>query len=57
MILIMDRNNGDEEEDERDIKRELQRQGGVHIKVEIQSNSTFYSLTSSATQSPGPPRI
>jgi hypothetical protein len=29
----------------------------VHIKVEIQSNSEFQSLTSSPTQSPGPHQI
>jgi hypothetical protein len=39
--LIIVRNHGDDEEDERDIKRVLERQGDVHIKVEIQSNSEF----------------
>jgi hypothetical protein len=29
----------------------------VHIKVEIQSNSEFQSMTSSPTRSPGPPRL
>jgi hypothetical protein len=29
----------------------------VHIKVEIQSNSEFQSLTSGPTQSPGPCRL
>jgi hypothetical protein len=53
--LIIVKNHGDDEEDERDIKRALERQGDAYIKVEIQSNSEFYSLTSSPTQSPGPP--
>jgi hypothetical protein len=35
----------------------LERQGGVHIKVEIQSNLEFLSLTLSPTHSPGPPRL
>jgi hypothetical protein len=34
-----------------------ERQGDAHIKVEIQSNSEFQSLTSSLSQSPGPPRF
>jgi hypothetical protein len=55
--LIIVRNHGDDEEDERDIKRALERQGNVHIKVEIQSNSEFQSLTSSPTRCPGPPRL
>jgi hypothetical protein len=55
--LIIVRNYGDEEEDERDIKRALERQGDAHIKVEIQSNLEFQSLTSSPTQSLGPPRL
>jgi hypothetical protein len=55
--LIIVRNHGDDEEDERDIKRALERQGDAHIKVEIQSNSEFQSLTSSPTQSSGPPRL
>jgi hypothetical protein len=33
------RNHGDDDENERDIKRALERQGDAHIKVEIQSNS------------------
>jgi hypothetical protein len=37
--LIIVSNFGDDEEDERDIKRTLERQGDAHIKVEIQSNS------------------
>jgi hypothetical protein len=53
--LIIVRNHGDDEEDERDIKRALERQGDAHIKVEIQSNSQFQSLTSSPTRSTGPP--
>jgi hypothetical protein len=39
--LIIVRNNRDAEEDERDIKRVLERQGDAHIKVETQSNSKF----------------
>jgi hypothetical protein len=35
----------------------LGRQGGAHIRVEIQSNSEFRSLTSSPTRSPGPPQL
>jgi hypothetical protein len=53
--LIIVRNHRDDEEDERDIKRVLERQGDAHIKVEIQSNSEFQSLTSSPTWSLGPP--
>jgi hypothetical protein len=53
--LIIVRNHADDEEDERNIKRALERQGDAHIKVEIQSNSEFQSLTSSPTQSSGPP--
>jgi hypothetical protein len=52
--LIIIRNYGDAEEDERDIKRAQERQGDVHIKVEIKSNLEFYSLTSSPTQGIGP---
>jgi hypothetical protein len=55
--LIIVRDHGDDEEDEWDIKRALERQGDVHIKVEIQSNSEFQSSTSNATRSSGPPRI
>jgi hypothetical protein len=54
--LIVVRNHRDDE-DEWDIKRVLERQGDVHIKVEIQSNSKFQSLTLSPTQSPGPPQL
>jgi hypothetical protein len=43
--LIIVRNHGDDDEDERDIKRALERQGDGHIKVEIQSNLEFQSLT------------
>jgi hypothetical protein len=55
--LIIVRNHGDDEEDKQDIKRVLERQGGVHIKVEIQLNSEFQSLTFSPTRSPGSPRL
>jgi hypothetical protein len=55
--LIIVRNYGDDDEDERDIKRALGRQGDAHIKVEIQSNSEFPGLTSSTTRSPVPPRL
>jgi hypothetical protein len=55
--LIIVRNHGDDEEDTKDIKRVLERQGDVNIKVEIQSNLLFQSLTSSSTQSSGPPRL
>jgi hypothetical protein len=51
--LIIVRNHGDDEEDEWDIKRVLEREGDAHIKVEIQSNSEFQSLTLSPTRSPG----
>jgi hypothetical protein len=54
---IIVRNHRDDEEDEQDIKKALERQGDAHIKLEIQSNSEFPNLTSSPTQSPGPPRI
>jgi hypothetical protein len=55
--FIIVRNHGDDEEDERDIKRAPARQGDAHIKVEIQSNLEFQSLTWSPTQSLGPPRL
>jgi hypothetical protein len=55
--LIIVKNHGDDEEDERDIKRALERQEDAHIKLEIQSNSEFLSLTSSPTQSSGPPQV
>jgi hypothetical protein len=44
-------------EDEWVIKRALERQGYADIKVEIQSNSEFQSLTSSPTRSLVPPRL
>jgi hypothetical protein len=53
--LIIVRSHGDDEEDEQGIKRVLERQGDAHIKVEIQSNSEFQSLTSSPTRRLGPP--
>jgi hypothetical protein len=52
--LIIVRNHGDDEEDKRDIKMALERQRDAHIKVEIQANSEFRSLTSSPTRSPRP---
>jgi hypothetical protein len=52
--LIIVRNHRDDEKDERDIKRALERQGDVHIKVDIQPNSELQSLTSSPTKSLGP---
>jgi hypothetical protein len=42
-------------EDKRSIKKVLESQGDVHEKVANQSNSEL--LSSSPTQSPGPPRI
>jgi hypothetical protein len=42
-------------EDKRSIKKVLESQGDVHKKVANQSNSEL--LSSSATRSPGPPRI
>jgi hypothetical protein len=53
--LIVIRNHEDDEEDERGFKRALERQRDAHINVEIQSNSKFRCLTSSLTQSAGPP--
>jgi hypothetical protein len=55
--LIIVRNHGDGEENEQGIKRALERQGEMHIKVEIRSNSEFQSLTSSLTRSPEPLRL
>jgi hypothetical protein len=55
--LIIVRNHGDDEEDERDMKRALERQGDAYIKVEIQSNSEFQSLTMSPTRSLGSSRL
>jgi hypothetical protein len=37
--FIIIRKHGDDEEDKRDIKRAVERQGDVYIKVEIKSNS------------------
>jgi hypothetical protein len=37
--LLIVRNHGYDEEDERDIMRVLERQGDAHIKLEIQYNS------------------
>jgi hypothetical protein len=55
--LIIIRNHGDDEEDEWDIKRVLERQGYAHIKVEFQSDSEFQSSTSSPTRNSGPPQL
>jgi hypothetical protein len=55
--LISVRNHGDDEEDERDIKRVLERQGDAHIQLEIQYNSEFQSLTLSPIRSPGPAQL
>jgi hypothetical protein len=44
-------------EDMWDFKRVLESQGNVHNKVEVQSNLESGSLTSSPTQSLGPPRL
>jgi hypothetical protein len=38
-----------------DIKKVLERKGNMHNMVEVQANSESRSLTSSPTQSPGPP--
>jgi hypothetical protein len=56
-LLPNDRNHGDDEEDERDIKRVQERQGDTHIKVKIKSNSEFQGLTSNPTRGLGPPRL
>jgi hypothetical protein len=42
-------------EDMWDIKKVLEIHGNMHNKVEVQANSESRSLTSSPTQSPGPP--
>jgi hypothetical protein len=52
--LIIVRYHGDNDEDEWDIKRALERQKDVYIKVEIQPNSEFQCLTLSPTRSSGP---
>jgi hypothetical protein len=54
--LIIVRNDGDDE-DERDIKRVLDRQEDALIMVEIQSGSEIQCLTSSPTWSSGPRRL
>ncbi len=55
--LIIVTKHGDDDEDEHDIKRALERQEDVHINVEIQCNSEFQSVTSSPTRSSGPHRL
>jgi hypothetical protein len=40
-----------------DINKVLESQGNAHNMVEVQANSKFRSLTSSPTQSPGPPYL
>jgi hypothetical protein len=55
--LIIVRNHGDDEVDQRDIKRMQERQGEAHIMVEIKSNSELQSLTVSPTQGLGPPQL
>jgi hypothetical protein len=55
--LIIVRNHGDDEVDEWDTKGVLERQGDAHIKAQIQANSESRSLTSSPTQSTGPPYL
>jgi hypothetical protein len=55
--LIIVRSHGNDVEDEPDINSALERQGDAHIKVEIQFNSEFQSLTSSPTQSSRPPQL
>jgi hypothetical protein len=42
-------------ENMRDIKKVLERQGNMYNMLEVQANSEPRSLTSSPTQSPGPP--
>jgi hypothetical protein len=44
-------------EDMRDIKKVLESQGNTHNMVEVQANSESRSLTSSPTQSSGPPYL
>jgi hypothetical protein len=51
------RNHGDDEEDKWDINMALKRQRDAHIKVEIQSDSEFQSLTLSPTRSKGSPHL
>jgi hypothetical protein len=52
--LIILRNHGDDEEDERDIKKVPEIRGNTHNKVKVQANSESRSLTLSPTQTPGP---
>jgi hypothetical protein len=42
-------------ENMQDIKKVLESQGNMHNMLEVQANSESRSLTSSPTQSPGPP--
>jgi hypothetical protein len=53
--LIIVRSHRDDEEDEWITERAQERQEDAHIKVEVQSNSEFSSLTLSPTRSPWPP--
>jgi hypothetical protein len=55
--LIIVTKHGDDDEDEHDIKRALERQEDVHINVEIQCNSEFQCLTSSPTRSSRPHQL
>jgi hypothetical protein len=55
--LIIVRNDRDDEDDELNINRVLERQGDAHIKVEVQFNSEFHCLTSSPTQNTAPPHL
>jgi hypothetical protein len=44
-------------EDIWDIRKVLEIQGNTHNKVDVQANLESKSLTSSPTQSPGPPYL
>jgi hypothetical protein len=55
--LIIVTKHGDDDEDERDVKRALERQEDVHINVEIQCNSEFQCSTLSPTRSSGPHQL
>jgi hypothetical protein len=44
-------------ENMRNIKKVLKSQGNMHNMMEVQANSESRSLTSSLTQSPGPPYL
>jgi hypothetical protein len=46
--LIIVKNHGDDEEDECDIKRALERQGDAHIKVEIQFRISEFDFESNS---------